>query len=162
MTDDQFKKITNCSAKYVQNIHIPVRVFLTKTCLIAHVVMRCWWWCFLMLRYSWSNHNMCFCSCWDEMLVMRFLIIVIFFLLPQHFRHSLLCQILRRFSSVQPSLILLGSSLLVSVSRRFFESMNQFFALFVRDGIHSDADYNSSRVGVAVNVVVIFAIFIMG
>ena len=36
---------------------------------------------------------------------------------------------------------------------------------FVRDGIHSDADYNSSRVGVGVVVVVVVvvvAIFTMG
>ena len=35
-------------------------------------------------------------------------------------------------------------------------------AFFVRDGIHSDADYNSSRVGVGVVVVVVVAIFTMG
>ena len=37
--------------------------------------------------------------------------------------------------------------------------------VFVRDGIHSDADYNSSRVGVVVVVVivvVVVAIFTMG
>ena len=37
-------------------------------------------------------------------------------------------------------------------------------SFFVRDGIHSDADYNSSRVGVGVVVVVVVvvAIFTMG
>ena len=36
--------------------------------------------------------------------------------------------------------------------------------IFVRDGIHSDADYNSTRVGVVVVVVVVVvvAIFTMG
>ena len=34
--------------------------------------------------------------------------------------------------------------------------------LFVRNGKHSDADYNSSRVGVGVVVVVVVAIFTMG
>ena len=36
------------------------------------------------------------------------------------------------------------------------------FVLFVRDGIHSDADYNSTRVGVVVVVVVVVRIFTMG
>ena len=34
--------------------------------------------------------------------------------------------------------------------------------IFVRDGIHSDADYNSTRVGVVVVVVVVVRIFTMG
>ena len=33
---------------------------------------------------------------------------------------------------------------------------------FVRDGIHSDADYNSTWVGVVIVVVVVVAIFTMG
>ena len=32
---------------------------------------------------------------------------------------------------------------------------NQLSLIFVRDGIHSDADYNSTRVGVVVVVVVV-------
>ena len=36
-----------------------------------------------------------------------------------------------------------------------------FHQIFVRDGIHSDADYNSSRVGVGVVIVVVVVVVVV-